>query len=332
MATAYGFRSRVPFAGTGAVVPSIRAVLFPRTHHDDVNLDLPDLSGRTYLLTGSTSGIGRDAARRLGARGATVLAHSRDVDAGRGVVREVEDAGGSAAFLRADFASLDAVRDLAAAVREEYDPLDALVNNAGLFTTRARESEDGYELTFAVNHLAPFLLTHELADRLAEGGRVVTTSSEAHRSGSVDPESIHRPRGSSGWSAYADSKLANVLFIRELARRLPGGYTANCVHPGVIPGSGFSRGVPFPLNLGWKAMRFVPGMADSVADGGRTLAYLAASPAVADVSGAYFDGTRRTPPSRAARDDRTARRLWTASADLVGVDPERPVAHAKADD
>ena len=295
-----------------------------------MDLDLPDLSGKTYLLTGSTSGVGRDAARRLGARGATVLVHGRDADAGRAVVREVADAGGNAAFLRADFASLDAVRDLAATVREEHGRLDALCNNAGLFTTRRRESEDGYELTFAVNHLAPFLLTHELADHLAEGARVVTTSSEAHRSGSVDPDSIHRPSGLSGWSAYADSKLANVLFARELARRLPEGYTANCFHPGVIPGSGFSRGVPFPLNLGWKAMRFVPGMADTVEDGGRALASLAASPDVADVSGAYFDGTRRTRPAPAARDDRTARRLWERSASLVGVDPAFPFGAAPA--
>jgi hypothetical protein len=287
-------------------------------------LDLPDLSGKTYLLTGSTSGVGRDAARRLGARGATVLVHGRDADAGRAVVREVADAGGNAAFLRADFASLEAVRDFAATVREEHGPLDALCNNAGLFTTRRRESDDGYELTFAVNHLAPFLLTHELAGHLAEGARVVTTSSEAHRSGSIDPDSIHRPSGLSGWSAYADSKLANVLFVRELARRLPEGYTANCFHPGVIPGSGFSRGVPFPLSLGWKAIRFVPGMADTVEDGGRALAYLVASPEIVDVSGAYFDGTRRTRAAPAARDDRTARRLWERSAGLVGVDPAFP--------
>ena len=289
-----------------------------------MDLDLPDLSGKTYLLTGSTSGVGRDAARRLGARGATVLVHGRDADAGRRVVREVEGAGGNAAFHRADLASLDAVRDLAATVRDSYDPLDALCNNAGLFATRTRESADGHELTFAVNHLAPFLLTHELADHLADGARIVTTSSEAHRSGSVDPDTFHRAEGLSGWSAYADSKLANVLFTRELARRLPEGYTANCFHPGVIPGSGFSRGVPFPLSLGWKAMRLVPGMADTVADGGRALAYLAASPDVADVSGSYFDGTHRREPAPAARDDRTARRLWERSTRLVGVDPALP--------
>jgi len=246
-----------------------------------MTLDLPDLSGRTYLITGSTSGIGRDAARRLGARGATVLVHGRDADAGRAVVREATDAGG------------DAV---------------------------------------AVNHLAPFLLTQELAGHLADGARIVTTSSEAHRSGSVDTDSIHRPSGLSGWSAYADSKLANVLFTRELARRLPDGYTANCVHPGVIPGSGFARGVPFPLSLGWKAIRFVPGMADTVEDGGRALARLAASPEVTDRSGVYFEGTRRTRPVPAARDGRTARRLWETSADPVGVDPDLPFERTPAED
>ncbi|MEF8842482.1 MAG: SDR family NAD(P)-dependent oxidoreductase [Haloarculaceae archaeon] len=295
-----------------------------------MDLDLPDLSGRTYLLTGSTSGIGRDAARRLGARGATVLVHGRDAEAGRRVVREVADAGGSAEFLRADFASLDAVRGLAATVSREHDPLDALCNNAGLFTSRTRESDDGYELTVAVNHLAPFLLTHELAGHLAEGARLVTTGSEAHRSGSIDFERFHRAEGLSGWSAYADSKLANVLFTRELARRLPEGCTANCLHPGVIPGSGFSRGLAFPFSLGWKALKFLPGTADTVEDGGRALAYLAASPDVADVSGAYFDGTRRRRPAPAARDDWAVRRLWETSADLVGVDPDLPVEGATA--
>jgi hypothetical protein len=297
-----------------------------------MDLDLPDLSGRVYLLTGSTSGVGRDAARRLGGRGATVLVHGRDVDAGRAAVSEVEAEGGRATFLRADFASLSAVRDLAATVRDSHGPLDGLCNNAGLFTTRTRESEDGFELTFAVNHLAPFLLTHELAGHLADGARVVTTSSEAHRSGSVDPGTIHRPGGLSGWSAYADSKLANVLFTRELARRLPGGYTANCLHPGVIPGSGFARGLPFPLSLGWRAVRLVPGMADTVEDGGRALASLAASPDVADVTGAYFDGTRRRDPAPAAHDDRTARRLWEASATLTGVDPDFPIGRSNDDD
>ena len=297
-----------------------------------MDLDLPDLAGKTYLLTGSTSGIGRDAARRLGARGATVIVHGRDADAGRRVVREVEDAGGSAAFLRTDLSSLEAVRDLASTVRDAYGPLDALCNNAGLFTARTQSSEDGYELTFAVNHLAPFLLTHELAGHLAADARVITTSSEAHRSGSVDPDSIHRLSGLSGWSAYADSKLANVLFTRELDRRLPDGDTANCFHPGLIPGSGFSRGVPFPLSLGWKAMRLVPGVADSVADGGRALAYLAAATDVAGVSGTYFDGTCRREPSRTARDDRLARRLWTTSADLIGVDPALPTGRPAAGD
>jgi NAD(P)-dependent dehydrogenase (short-subunit alcohol dehydrogenase family) len=297
----------------------------------DTDLDLPDLAGRTHLLTGSTSGIGRGAARRLGARGATVLVHGRDAETGGRVVREMADEGGSAEFFRADFASLGAVRDLAATVRGEHDPLDALCNNAGLFTTTTQESDDGYELTVAVNHLAPFLLTHELAGHLVEGAWVVTSGSEAHRSGSIDFERFHRAEGLSGWSAYADSKLANVPFTRELARRRPERHTANCLHPGVIPGSGFSRGLAFPFSLGWKALQYLPGMADTVEDGGRALASLAASPDVADVSGGYFDGTRWRRPAPAARADPAAHRLRETSADLVGVDPDLPVEGVTGD-
>lgn len=282
-------------------------------------------------MTGATSGIGRDAAGRLARAGARVLVHGRDAEAGAAVVEDVEADGGTASFHRADFADLAAVRRLGRAVKDETDGLDVLCHNAGLFVSGSEESEQGYELTFAVNHLAPYLLTHRLAGHLNDGARVVVTSSEAHRSGSIDLAAVEREgsSGSTGFGAYADSKLANVLFTRELARRLEShrleGATANCFHPGVIPGSGFSRGIPFPASLGWKLMRFVPGVGDSVADGGRALSYLAASPDVADVSGRYFDGTRERSPATDATDDDLAARLWEASAELVKTGPELAV-------
>jgi NAD(P)-dependent dehydrogenase (short-subunit alcohol dehydrogenase family) len=304
-----------------------------------MDLDLPDLSDNTYLITGSTSGIGRDAALRLARRGATVVLHGRDRERGRETLAAVREAGGDGAFVRADLADPGAVRGLARVVSERYDRLDGLVSNAAL-SLPDRETAMGTERTLAVNHLAPYLLVHDLAPFLIESApaRVVVTASGVHHRGEIDPDTLAFEDDALGTeddehdalAAYARSKLANVLFARELARQLPEGYTANCFHPGVIPGSGFSRGVPFPLNLGWKAMRFVPGMADTVEDGGRALASLAASPDVADVSGAYFDGTRRTRPAPAARDDRTARRLWERSASLVGVDPAFPFGAAPA--
>lgn len=281
--------------------------------------DLPDLTGETVLVTGATSGVGRDAATRLGRAGARVLVHGRDREAGREVVDGIEDAGGEASFHRADFTDLETVREFAGEVRATVGELDALCNNAGLYDASG-ESAQGYDPVLAVNHLAPYLLTHELVDRFAADARVVTTASEAHRSGSLAFDAVRRGRtGSSGFAAYADSKLCNVLFTRELARRLEGP-TANCVHPGVIPGSGFARGVPFPLSLAWKATALLPGT-DSVADGGRALATLAAG---VDANGAYFDGIRETRPARRARDEERAERLWAVSADLVGVDPEWP--------
>jgi NAD(P)-dependent dehydrogenase (short-subunit alcohol dehydrogenase family) len=313
---------------------------------------LQDMSGKAALVTGATSGIGRHAAMLLGRAGAQVLVHGRDEAAGAETVDLVEAAGGEASFHSADFADLEEVATLARDVREMTDEIAVLANNAGLTVTDYQKSSQGYELHLAVNHLAPYRLTHDLADHLATDGRVVTTSSLAHRNGSLEPEALEdgrtgdlnisgtadttllskltkatglaRVSGLFGFSAYADSKLANVLFTRELANQLPDGQTATCFHPGVIPGSNFARGIPFPLSLGWEAIEFVPGVTDSVEDGGRALAHLAASPAVKGTTGAYFDKQNQRRPSRAARDDEMADRLWSVSADLVDVEPDWP--------
>ncbi|WP_255148888.1 SDR family NAD(P)-dependent oxidoreductase [Halorarius halobius] len=307
---------------------------------------------KTALITGATSGIGRDAARRLGERGWRVLVHGRDAEAGAETVEQVERAGGEASFHAADFADLESVRALAAEVRETADGLDALCNNAGLTVSERRESEQGYELTIAVNHLAGYLLTHELVDVLADDGRVVTTASIAHRNGDIDFELLAEAgrtgefgivgrtefaplnklgtatgvtgmTGMAGFAAYSDSKLANVLFTRELADRLDGP-TATCFHPGIVPGSGVGRELPFPASLAWESLDLVPGVSDTVEDGGAALAYLAASDDVEGVTGAYFDKQRRRTPSREARSDANAERLWSVSADLVDVDEDWP--------
>lgn len=291
-------------------------------------MELPDLSGRTILVTGATSGVGRDGAVRLGARGARVLVHGRDAERGQETVAAVEAAGGEASFHPADFTDLDAVRDLAAAVEETTDGLDALCNNAGLYTTYRGSTEQGFGTIFGVNHVAPYVLTHELAAHLNEGARVVNTASVAHRFADLDLDMVRRKHALTGPAVerYCESKLCNVLFTRELARRL-GDATATCFHPGNIPGSNFAREVPFPLSLGVELVSklpSIPGLVDSVEDGGRALAHLAAAPEVAGITGEYFDQREPAAPAAAGKDDEQARALWDLTADLVGIPPELP--------
>lgn len=287
-----------------------------------------DLSGRTALVTGSTSGIGRLAAVGLGDLGATVIVHGRDESAGRAVVTEIESRGAAAQFCRADFTSVASVRDLAATVRAETDGLDLLVNNAGGVFRDADLTDLGVDRTFHVNHLSPYLLTVELLDHLRPGARVVTTASAAHEGASLDLPAVTRPDGFSAFAAYSHSKLANVLFSTELSRRLAAAdrdVTANSLHPGAIPGSGFARFLPGPLPRLVQALDRLPGVT-SVADGAAELLYVAASPRAGDLSGRYFSNQRPTEPSRAARDPENARRLWVESAELLGID--EPLAEA----
>jgi NAD(P)-dependent dehydrogenase (short-subunit alcohol dehydrogenase family) len=274
-----------------------------------------DLAGRVVIVTGASAGIGAAAAVELGRRGATVVAVGRDTGRLEAVAGR---AGTSAQPLSADFASLADVSRLAAALLERYDRIDVLVNNAGLVMGRHELTEDGYERTFAVNHLAPFLLTNLLLDRLRAStpSRVVTTSSDAHRSGHMDLDDLDGERSWSSWGAYGASKLANVLFTRELARRLAGAdVTANCLHPGVVRTS-LERNMAWPMRIGWTLVK--PFFA-SPKRSASTIVYLAGSPDAAQYSGDYFVNSRRVNPSLEARDEGIAAELWKASAKRVGI-------------
>jgi hypothetical protein len=288
-----------------------------------------DMSGRTVLVTGATSGIGRETALALGRLGARVLVHGRDRERGAAVVDALAAVGADAAFHRADFASLDAVRGLAEAVREDCDSLDVLVNNAGGYFTEARRTDAGVEYTFHVNHLAPFLLSNLLAPTLAAAdGRVVVVASEAHRSGSLSLAGLRDVADYSGWDAYCRSKLANVLFAREFARRYEAG-PANALHPGVVPGSAFLRNLPGPVRAAAGVYTALPEslqlLTDGVVEGAETSVYLAASPDARDVTGEYFDDCAVATPAREARDDRAARRLWEWSVEAAGLAPTEVV-------
>ena len=265
------------------------------------------------MITGASSGIGRAAAIELAKRGMTVVPVGRDARRTAQVAKKV-----GADPLAADFSSLDAVRALARELLARHERIDVLVNNAGLVAGRRRLTADGLELTMAVNHFAPFLLTNLLLDTLKASApaRVVTTASDAHRGGLLDVTDLNGERRWSAWSAYGTSKLANILFTRALARRLDGtGVVANCLHPGVIR-TGLARGAPLPIRVGWRVASVFFG---SPRKGASTLVYLAASPEAADVSGGYFVDSRPATPSAQAQDDDLAEQLWEKSASLVGL-------------
>ena len=279
-------------------------------------------AGKTALITGSTSGIGYAAALALGRLGADVIVHGRDVSAGESVVNELETIGVEAMFIPADFANPDAVRELATTVREETDELDFLFNNAGGYFRTGRLTDLGVEYTFHINHLAPYQLTTDLIDHLTDDACIVTTSSAAHRGVSLDLERVETVESYSSMWAYSHSKLANILFSRELARRVAAmdqSIRSNSVHPGAIPGSNFSRFLPRPLPALISALDMVPGIT-SVADGAAELLYVALSPEATDVTGQYFANQSSRTPSRPARNNDSARRLWERSATLLNID------------
>ena len=281
-----------------------------------------DCTGMVALVTGSTNGIGRAAARALGRLGARVIVHGRDREAGTAVVRSIEEEGREATFVAADFTDPGEVRALAESVRAQTDGLDLLLNNAGGLFREGHLVGPGVERTFHVNHLAPYLLTANLLSHLREGARVVTTASDAHRGAQLDLDRVRTVDGYSGMGAYAHSKLANVLFASELARRLDAtgrSVVSNSVHPGFVPGSQFGRFLPGPLAGLFRMIGLVPGTS-SVADGAAELLHVAASPSTADVSGRYFSGQSPATPTEAARDPAAAERLWTRSAELLDMD------------
>lgn len=264
---------------------------------------------RVALVTGSTDGIGRATAHGLAKEGLHVIVHGRDAAKAARVVQDIVAGGGTAEAVVADLASLAEVRRLAADVRTRHPRLDVLVNNAGVSTWGRQESRDGFELQFAVNHLATFLLTVLLLPSLkaAAPSRIVTVASRAHMWGDIDFDDLQTTKVWVPHLAYSRSKLANILFTRELARRLDGtGVTANCLHPGVI---GTKLGIVKPLRY------FLPGPKR----GAKTSLFLATSPKVEGVSGEYFARRKVARPAPQGRYDATATRLWAVTERLTGL-------------
>jgi retinol dehydrogenase 12 len=287
------------------------------------------LDGRIALVTGATSGIGQETAVGLASRGAQVVIVGRDRARAEAARKDVTERGKSSRVdvLLADFASLDAVRGLAREFCERFPRLDLLVNNAGLVMRERVLTSDGYETTLAVNHLAPFLLTHLLRERLlaSESARIVNVSSDAHRfvpggfdfSDPMSERGFGFPTVVTGLRVYGMSKLANILFTTELARRLERTrVTANALHPGGVAtrlGTNTSGVLAKVVPLAMRPFMKTP------AQGAATSLYVATSPDLAKTSGRYFADSRERQPNRAARDPEAARRLWNLSCEWVGI-------------
>jgi retinol dehydrogenase 12 len=277
------------------------------------------LQGQVCLVTGATSGIGEVTAHALARQGATVVVLGRNSEKGAATVASIQQESGnpSVDFLLADLTDQDQVRRAVAEFRDGYARLDVLINNAGGFFWMRQESVDGIEMTLALNHLAPFLLTNLLQDMLKASApaRVINVSSDMHRSAQMDFDDLQIERGYSGRKAYGRSKLALTLFTYELARRLGGSHvTANAVHPGfVATGIGLTNAF---LRLFRPAIRL---FAKSPEEGAETSIYLAASPDVESTTGAYFVDKQTVPSSPASYDEAAAARLWEISAQLTGL-------------
>jgi retinol dehydrogenase 12 len=302
------------------------------------------------LITGATRGIGRSAAVELARQGADVALVGRDPDRVGDVAEEARAASRAAAKARgggragavddrrtaatldrservhehvADLTSMAEVRRLAAEVSERYEHIDVLANNAGALFSSRELTDEGFERTFALNHLAPFLLTNLLRHRLA-GGRVVTTASDAHETGLLDLDDLQSDTSYRAMRVYGTTKLCNILFTRELARRAPELH-ANCFHPGVVR-TGFGKNE----NGVWKILTTLGApFFRSPARGARSLVWLALSDDAANLTGEYVQDEQVISPSAQAQDDDLARRLWERSAELVGLTPsEAPRAPA----
>jgi NAD(P)-dependent dehydrogenase (short-subunit alcohol dehydrogenase family) len=277
------------------------------------------MEGKRVVLTGATNGIGLAAAEALAAHGAKLAIVARSEEKANEAVRRIVQAGGTHVdVLYADLAAQASVRRLATEILDRYPTVDVLVNNAGaIFSTRG-VTEDGIERTWALNHLAPFLLTTLLLDRLKQSApaRIITTSSDAHTGATIPFDDLNTERGYPlrGFRRYGETKLANILFTAELARRLEGtGVTANCFHPGLVA-TGFNRNNEGWMNVVMSAMR---PFARSPRRGADTLVWLAESADVAGESGGYYLDRRRRSPSKAAQDVDAARRLWDVSSEQV---------------
>jgi NAD(P)-dependent dehydrogenase (short-subunit alcohol dehydrogenase family) len=278
------------------------------------------MQGKTVVITGASSGIGQVAAERLAGMGARIILVAREKGRGEAALARLKALAPGAAHgvHYADLSRLAEMKRVTAAIAAAEPRIDVLINNAGALYNQRRVTEDGLELTFATNHMSYFMMTHGLRERLVASApaRVVNTASDAHRGAKLDFDDLQSARRYSGFRVYGRSKLCNILFTRELARRLAGtGVTTNCLHPGFVATRfGDQSGGPMAY-----LVRVAKLFAITPEQGAETITYLASSPAVADASGGYFYKCRLATPTAEAQDDAAAKRLWQETAKLAGV-------------
>lgn len=279
-----------------------------------------NMAGKTVIITGASNGIGLAAARELAQRGAHVAVVVRNRERGEAAVADIKAQTGNqnVDLLLADLSSQAEIRRLAGEILQRYPRIDVLINNAGAVNMTRTLTVDGIETTLAVNHLGYFLLTNLLLDRLKESApsRIINVSSDAARGGTINFADLQGETGYRGFRAYSQSKLANILFTNELARRLQGtGVTVNALHPGMVA-TGFGRN-----NRGWLGwgIRIAAPFMLKPEQGAQTTVYLASSPKVEGVSGKYFAKSREAAPPPAANDQAAAQRLWDISARMTGL-------------
>jgi NAD(P)-dependent dehydrogenase (short-subunit alcohol dehydrogenase family) len=277
------------------------------------------MTGRICVVTGASRGIGRAAAEALARLGAAVVLVCRRQSDGAEIARELApEAAEPPDVVTADLSSQASIRLAASQIRNRYPRLHVLINNAGVFTRQRKVTVDGLELQFAVNHLAYFLLTNLLLDQLDAGSpsRIINVSSGAHAGARLDFDDLQGERGYDGNRAYSQTKLANILFTYELARRVRGsGVTANCLHPGVIGTRLLADYMGVPVAGGALARTF----GAKPEKGAETIVYLASSPEVEGVSGKYFVNRKAAASSRESYDEAIARRLWEVSERLTNL-------------
>lgn len=279
------------------------------------------MRGKVVVITGATSGIGQVAAESLARMGARIVQVARDQRRGQAAMDRLGVCGPSVdhRIYYADLSRLSEMKRAGAEIARAERRIDVLINNAGALFGKREVTEDGLERTFALNHMSYFVLTHLLCERLTASApaRVINTSSDAHHGNELDFDDLQSARDYRGFPVYGQSKLANILFTRELARRLSGtGVTANAFHPGFVA-TRFGDESGGLLSTGIRVGKV---FALSPEKGAETLIYLASSPEVAGVSGKYFYKCRPANPTREAQDDAAAGRLWQESMKLAGFD------------
>jgi len=278
------------------------------------------MQGKTVVVTGATSGIGEVAADRLAQKGARIVFIARDRERGQETLRHLRAIAGhdNHAVHYADLMKLSEQKRVAAEIAASEPQIDVLINNAGALFNSRQVTEDGLEKTFALNHMSYFTVTNVLLDKLkaTPGARIVSTSSDAHKGAKLNFDDLQSEKSYSGFGVYGRSKLMNILFTRELARRLAGtGVTANCLHPGFV-GTRFGDQSGGVLSF---LVKIAKNFALTPEQGAQTIIYLGSSPEVEGKSGGYYVKSKLATPTKEAQNDADAKRLWDASAKIAGV-------------